>query len=109
MISSIKISCEPGEANQSMTPFHDARVGFTFKYPANWTILRQGYLSSNVTIYPPLDNLTDNYFDNLRIYAVNLHGNKPSLEDTYRAGVRTAVIMSFTLMQLTYTEIYITL
>ena len=81
MISSVKISSSlDGSEPKHLSSLHDANIGVSIQYPSSWTVAQKGYLSSNLTIYPPLDNLTDSYFDNLRIYVSDLDGKKPSLE-----------------------------
>ena len=88
MISSVKISSSlDGSEPKHLSSLHDANIGVSIQYPSSWTVAQKGYLSSNLTIYPPLDNLTDSYFDNLRIYVSDLNGKKPSLESLYREAV----------------------
>jgi hypothetical protein len=47
--------------------FRNEIEGIALHYPANWTRGSYNYLSSILTIYGPLNNLTDFYFDNIRI------------------------------------------
>jgi hypothetical protein len=101
IISSVKISSSlAGQGPNHVFNLHDANIGVSIQYPSSWTLAQEGYLSSNLTIYPPLDNLTDNYFDNLRIHVSDLDGKKHSLGSLYRAAVEDMQlkIKNFTLV-----------
>lgn len=101
ILSSIKIdqSALTGEARV----FESAKDGFSLVYPANWTRGPPDYLSSAITIYGPLENLSDNYFDNIRISVQNvsagnttefsLHNNFKELVNNYTANLKNFKVL----------------
>ena len=70
ILSSIKIDptiLGQKTQNSTLVSFEDEINGISLEYPTNWTKGSNNYLSSILTIFAPLDNLTDLYYDNIRI------------------------------------------
>ena len=109
MLSSVEISSSPEIANGKYSfVYHDNKTGVTLQYPTNWTFARPGYLLSNLTLYAPLDNLTDTYFENLRIYLTKMApGSKVTLQNLYRAQVSDlkSKLQNFSLGESKYVKI----
>jgi hypothetical protein len=66
-------SINPNEQLQNRRPieYKDSEHNLTFRYPSNWIAAEQGYLSSVLTIFAPLDDISDRYYDNIRIHVNN--------------------------------------
>ena len=87
MIKSLRIPPETSSSSDQEYVYRDPKTEtkMTLKYPSTWILAQQGYSSSNITFYPPLDNVSDNYLDNLRIYINKLSNRNISLEIAYQA------------------------
>ena len=70
ILSSVKIMpkiLNQDTNNSTRIAFENETEGIALDYPANWNKGPLNYLSSIFTIYAPLNNLTDFYYDNIRI------------------------------------------
>ena len=70
ILSSVKIVpkiLDQNKNNSTLIAFKNETEGIALEYPANWNKGPFNYLSSIFTIYAPLNNLTDFYYDNIRI------------------------------------------
>jgi hypothetical protein len=70
ILSSIKIDptiLAQKTQNSTLVSFEDEINGISLEYPTNWMKGSNNYLSSILTIFAPLDNRTDFYYDNIRI------------------------------------------
>jgi hypothetical protein len=64
----------PNEQDQDRRSieYKDNENNLTLKYPSNWIAAQKGFLSSVLTIYAPLDDIFDQYYDNIKVYVSNV-------------------------------------
>ena len=60
------------DQNRRSIEYKDSENNLTLKYPSNWIAAQKGYLSSVLTIYAPLDDISDQYYDNIKVYVNNV-------------------------------------
>jgi hypothetical protein len=67
------------DQNRRSIEYKDSENNLTLKYPSNWIAAQQGFLSSVLTIYAPLDDISDQYYDNIKVHVNNVTSQNMTL------------------------------